>query len=290
MYYYIINPVAGRGNINPIQDKLRARLKELGIAGEFSKTTGAGDATKMARNAVLKGYTTIVAVGGDDTVNEVINGIDQDNVAVGVIPTGKSNTIASHLGIKTWQQGCEVLSARRIIDYNLIAAGQKFFLSTLSLGFETHLEKHLDTDEEGLKARTSQLLKGLGHATTFDPLACHIAIDKNLEISCHAFSMSISNQKFYNPTAENKLIVSISSKPSKAALTQYLWRLMRRSEALDDATTTRFLADRLLLTTKPVTGITIDGKVAGRTPVAIRLTDRSIRMICEKPDSGFKNP
>lgn len=288
MYYYIINPVAGRGSINNVQDKLRARLKELGIAGEFAKTTGAGDATRMAQTAIKKGFSTIVAVGGDDTVNEIVNAVTGEAAAIGIIPTGSSNTIAARLGVTNWQQSCEVLSARRLVEFSLIAAGQKFFLSTLSLGFETHLDKHIDTETAGLRARGSQFWKSLGHATSFEPLSCDIKIDKDLELSCQVFSLSIANQRFYNPAAEDKLVVSISDKPSRAALTPYLWRLMRRSEALDDATTTRFVAERLLIQTDPVTGLTIDGKVAGRTPVAIRLTDQKIRFICEKPSTGFK--
>src|SRR4051794_40785384 len=113
MYYYILNPAAGKGTVNSTQDKLRVRLRELGIEGEFVKTTGPGDATKMAKQAVEKGHTTIVVVGGDGTVNEVINGITKDTVAVGIIPAGHSNLLAHRLGITGWQQACEVLSARR---------------------------------------------------------------------------------------------------------------------------------------------------------------------------------
>src|SRR5947208_682989 len=99
MYYYIINPSAGGGAINQIQDKLRARLQTLGISGEFAKTTGPGDATKMAAAAISSGATTVVAVGGDGTVNEVVNGISKDQVAVGIIPIGHTNFLANRLGI-----------------------------------------------------------------------------------------------------------------------------------------------------------------------------------------------
>jgi diacylglycerol kinase (ATP) len=102
MYYYIVNPAAGRGQVKNLQDKLRGRLDELGIRGEWAKTTGPGEATKMTKAAIAAGHTTIVAVGGDDTVNEVINGIDRENVAIGIIPIGTTNRIATQLGIITW--------------------------------------------------------------------------------------------------------------------------------------------------------------------------------------------
>src|SRR6516225_10814395 len=156
MYYYIVNPAAGRGQIKNLQDKMRSRLDDLGIRGEWAKTTGAGDATRLAKAAVASGHTTIVAVGGDDTVNEVINGVDKSNVAVGIIPIGTANRVAGQLGIVQWQQACEALAARRLTPYSLIAAGQKFFLSTLTLGFETDLDKAVDTVDSSMRGRLGQ--------------------------------------------------------------------------------------------------------------------------------------
>ena len=60
------------------------------------------------------------------------------------------------LGIVQWQQACEALAARRLTPYSLIAAGQKFFLSTLTLGFETDLDKTIDTTATGWRARKSR--------------------------------------------------------------------------------------------------------------------------------------
>lgn len=288
MYYYIINPTAGRGAINQLQEKLRARLKDLGISGEFAKTTGPGEASQMARTAIAKGYKTIVAVGGDETVNEVINGISGNNVAVGIIPIGKSNILAHKLGIFSWQQACEVLAARRLSSFGLIAAGQHFFLSTLTLGFETDLDKRMDSDESDWRSRLGQFKKSWGHASNFTPLKCSLQLDDNLEVDCSIFTLSVSNQKFLNPLAENKLVVSIFDKPTKRLLTSYLWQLVRKKEPLEEVATSRFTANRIIIDTKPTTGIMIDGKLAGRTPIAIRLTDKRIRFICEKPDSAFR--
>ena len=94
MYYYIVNPVAGNSRTRSLQDKLRVNLRAIGIDGEFARTTGPGDATRLAKHAIEKGYTTIVAVGGDGTVNEVINGIGEANVAIGIMPLGHTNAVA----------------------------------------------------------------------------------------------------------------------------------------------------------------------------------------------------
>jgi diacylglycerol kinase family enzyme len=285
MYYYIVNPTAGNGTIRNLQDKLRARLTELGIDGEWAKTTAPGEATKMAKAAVAKGHTTIVAVGGDDTVNEVINGIAKENVAVGILPIGNDNRIAARLGIDSWQQACEVLAARRLTPYSLIAAGQKFFLSTLTLGFETDVDKHVETPQEGVRGRLSHLRQSWGHARSYEPLKCHIVADDDLKIEASIFSLSVSNQKFDNPLSDNRLVVTLSDRPKARQLGAYLWNRTHTNSPLQESPTTRFLATRVVIETTPVTGIMVDGKVAGRTPIAIRLTDRRVRFITEKAAS-----
>jgi diacylglycerol kinase family enzyme len=292
MYYYVVNPAAGRGQIKHLQDKLRSRLDELGIRGEWAKTTGPGDATRMTKAAIASGHNTIVAVGGDDTVNEVINGIGQANAAVGIIPIGSNNRLAAQLGIITWPQACEALAARRLTSYSLIAAGQNFFLSTLTLGFETDLDKTVDTTDTGVRARTRQFRQSFGAARNFERLRCRIEVDDQFSLECDLFSLSIANQKFLNPLADNRLIISISDHPGhQLRLGRMVWHTLRNrvAGALDDRASTRFLADRVVVETDPPKGIMVDGKVAGRTPIAIRLTDRRIRFVTEKIVADFKD-
>jgi diacylglycerol kinase (ATP) len=291
MYYYIVNPAAGGVQRN--QDKVRQRLDELGIRGEWAKTTGPGEATKMAKAAIAKGHTTIVAVGGDDTVNEVINGITASNIAVGIIPLGSANHVAMQLGIENWHDACAVLAARRLTSYSLIGAGQKFFLSTLTMGFETELDKQLDaTDASGFNARLRQFLAGWGHARNYEALSCRIRVNDTFTIEGNVFSLSIANQKVLNPLAENRLLISMSDRPAKRLqLGSFLWNLLRNNTAgahVEEAATTRFLAERVLIETTPPTGLMIDGKVGAKTPIAIRLTDRKIRFITEKPEATLR--
>ncbi len=290
MYYYIINPSSNRGAINGIQDKLRAELNSVGIGGEFAKTTGPGEATKMAKVAVEKGFTTVVVIGGDNTVNEVVNGLAGSNAALGIIPIGSTNALANQFGISSWQQAVGVLAARRITSYGLIAAGQKFFLSTLTLGFETDLDKNVDiAPEQKIKQRLGQFKAAFGHARHYQTLQCHLTIDDKLEIDANIFSLSLTNQKFSNPLASNELEISAIEKPSTTSMATYLWRHLKGAKSTQDIPSTRLHGQRVVISTEPATGIMIDGKVAGRTPIAIRLTDRRIRIITEKQLGDIKS-
>lgn len=282
MYYYIINPAAGKAMAHTIQDKLRTELKALGIGGEFVTTTGPGDATKLASQAIAKGFTTIVAVGGDETVNEVINGVVSDQAAVGVIPIGVTNQIANQLGIHTWQQGCTVLAARRISEYALIAAGEDFLLSSLTLGFETELPEVVTPPSSSLKDKVLHLRDSFKRAQDYEPIACSIDVDGKYTVRAKVFSLSVTNQKFISSTAPNELSVSITDRPNKRQIGSLLL-LGKHSESLGELATTHFQGKRITLSTTPSTNVAIDGKIVARTPLTIRLTDRRIRFIVEKP-------
>lgn len=74
-------------------------LEEAGIAAEAFVTDGVGSATVQARQAVVQGCDTVLAIGGDGTVHEVLQSLVGSDVALGVIPLGTANALAADLGL-----------------------------------------------------------------------------------------------------------------------------------------------------------------------------------------------
>src|SRR2546428_26942 len=62
-------------------------------------TFEAGDAQHLARHAAMEGPDVVVAVGGDGTLNEVVNGLDGYDTPLGVLPFGTANDFARQAGI-----------------------------------------------------------------------------------------------------------------------------------------------------------------------------------------------
>jgi len=279
MYYYILNPAAGRGKVSQIEQRLRDRLKELGISGEFAKTTGPADATKMAYAAVAKGANTIVAVGGDGTVNEVINGIKKDNVAVGIVPVGKQNSLAKKLGVYNWQQAAELLASRRLSSFNLMAAGSHYFLSDLSVGYNAHLDKQVDSGSTGLKNRLREISQTFTHTKNFETFKCKLTIDDDLKLEAEMFSLEVTNQKFQDPATANKLVLTFSERPTGKQLGSQVFKKVWSKSSYDQFHS-RLLANRVLIETSPEQSVMIDSKLSGRTPVVVRLTEKKIRFVC----------
>lgn len=97
----IYNPLAGglkkmAKNLNLLVE----HLKKRGVEFRLHKTEYEKHAVKLTKDAIEKGATTIVSMGGDGTNNEVLNGFcNFENVTFGIIPCGTGNDFASHVGI-----------------------------------------------------------------------------------------------------------------------------------------------------------------------------------------------
>lgn len=103
MYNFIVNPNARSGLGQSIWDDLEAILRKKGIEYQVFFTKYQKHATKITNELTSDGEEhTIIALGGDGTVNEVVNGIaDFDKVIFGYIPIGSSNDFARGLKLPT---------------------------------------------------------------------------------------------------------------------------------------------------------------------------------------------
>jgi diacylglycerol kinase (ATP) len=97
----IYNPASGQhvnGYLASIENAC-AVLREAGVEAEILPTQGPGTAGEIARQAVEKGCDTVLACGGDGTVNEVLQTLAGGTTALGVVPMGTANALASDLGL-----------------------------------------------------------------------------------------------------------------------------------------------------------------------------------------------
>jgi diacylglycerol kinase (ATP) len=88
----IVNPAAGNGRAARTWAAVERELAAL--RPELALTESPGHATAIARRACADGFTHLLAVGGDGTLHEVINGIDRPGVALAVVPAGTANDFA----------------------------------------------------------------------------------------------------------------------------------------------------------------------------------------------------
>lgn len=146
-YLLIVNPVAGGGTAEQSIPDIERRLRDLGLEFDLVRTERPWHASELAQAAAAK-VDIVVAVGGDGTANEVLNGLmlakKAGHVAtMGVLCVGRGNDFAFGMGIPAdLAAGCEALAAdhRRMIDVGYVVGGDfpegRYFGNGIGIGFD----------------------------------------------------------------------------------------------------------------------------------------------------------
>lgn len=107
--FAVVNPAAGSGGTRRRWPGLRDELRRAGFELESAETTAPGAATVLARQAAHAGWPLVIAVGGDGTVNETINGLvdatGRAGAALAVVPTGRGRDVCRNLAMPMRLEG-----------------------------------------------------------------------------------------------------------------------------------------------------------------------------------------
>ncbi len=142
----VVNPAAGGGRTRWLWPGLRDRLARLGLDFDVVETTGPGSAVEATRRAVADGWPLVVAVGGDGTVNEVVNGLTDSAglplATLGIVVTGRGRDVCRNLGVSPDPD----VAARRLLEgeetrVDLGVAewgenGRRYFVNAAGVGFD----------------------------------------------------------------------------------------------------------------------------------------------------------
>jgi diacylglycerol kinase (ATP) len=157
----IVNPAAGGGRCGQLAPAALQNLAESGIEIEVARTTRAGEATEIARAAYARGIRRFLAVGGDGTSHEIVNGLfpeaantPTERPTLGFLPLGTGNSFLRDFSteglaysLKAIREGkrcaCDVIRLRH-------AEGDIYFLNLFSLGFPADVAETTNRRFKGL--------------------------------------------------------------------------------------------------------------------------------------------
>ncbi len=140
----IVNPAAGGGRCGRLAPAALERVRAAGIDLDVAHTSRPGEATGLARSAYAQGTRNFLAVGGDGTSYEIINGLfpeaaTGDRVALGFLPLGTGNSFLRDFTSRGVEHTIEALKEgrRRACDVIRVrhSEGELYFSNLLSLGF-----------------------------------------------------------------------------------------------------------------------------------------------------------
>lgn len=166
----IINPAAGAGKTARRWPHIRARLQHIDLRFDFDLTEAPGHARELARMAVQRGYELVVSVGGDGTINEVVNGMydtgGMNDVRLGIICTGTGGDYIRTLGVpKTYLDACNSLTSPKklaadvgVVEYRCgEETVRRLFVNFAGLGFDAEVVRATTQRLKMLRATASYL-------------------------------------------------------------------------------------------------------------------------------------
>lgn len=145
----VANPIAGRGQGRSAALELEEGLKSLGAATEVYLTVGRGDAWHWLR-ARRRDPDLVVAIGGDGTVREVLSGLVDPDVPVGILPLGTANVLATELGLpRDVHRAIEIFARKRSTQIDVATVNGRLCFLVMGVGFDGHAVRELEARRSG---------------------------------------------------------------------------------------------------------------------------------------------
>jgi diacylglycerol kinase (ATP) len=157
-FFAIVNPAAGGGRSAKLAGPALDGLRKSGLEVDYVSTNAPGDAVRLAREAYAQGYRRFLAVGGDGTGHEILNGIfgggmvapgaasrhsPADRVAMGFLPLGTGNSFLRDYTREGAKASLQALLERRTRTIDLMrlthSTGETYSFNLVSVGFTANV-------------------------------------------------------------------------------------------------------------------------------------------------------
>ncbi|HSU12925.1 diacylglycerol kinase family protein [Longimicrobium sp.] len=289
----VLNPVAGQADTDRVLRLLAGAFAVRRSPFDVVETRGAGDAVRFAREAAEQGYRSVVAVGGDGTVGEVITGLAGTGVPLGIIPKGTGNQVAFNLGIpRSVEHAVDVVVNGRTepMDLGQVAEG-RYFAVAAGTGVDAEivaLATRELKDRWGFGAYIYAILK----VASAPPAARYRISADGQELELDASMVLVANMGMVvtNPQTlrfrlapegthrDGRLDLCIFAPRTATHAAQMLWRMYRQRFGGDERMI--FLQARdITIETEPTVLTEADGEPLGQTPLRARAVPGGINVL-----------
>jgi len=189
--FFIVNSRIGEQKMKALHDAVLHYFPDQTY--EIHATEYGGHAKVLAQEAKKKGIEKVVAVGGDGTVNEVIQVMANSGCILGIVPTGSGNGLARHCSIPlSIHDAVGLVAEGKSMFIDLGKANDIFFISNAGVGFDATVCNTIkQTKSRGLKMYIKKVTQ---HFFTYKPVTYTINIDGQ-EMTRQAFFLNVANGK-----------------------------------------------------------------------------------------------
>jgi YegS/Rv2252/BmrU family lipid kinase len=278
----ILNPAARSDKAS----RLRERIATLSGGAPMRLTSEAGDARRIAAEAVREGFEVVIAAGGDGTLNEVVNGIGGSSVRLGILPVGTMNVFATELGIPqgNLERAWNVIEHGKVVEVDLPQANDTHFIQLAGVGLDAEVVRKTTADSK-------RALGPLSYLLTLVQVAAHKPSRVMLEaeggrISEGSFAL-IGNGRLYGgpfPVFQRANLFD-GLLDVLVFQNQSHWDVVRYFQAIAFGTHPQlpdveyFQTSTLRVTSSGDVPVELDGEVAGMLPCLFSVSSQKLRVL-----------
>lgn len=294
--WVIVNPNAGSvDDLAGIQEAL-GRLPDTSV----KRTEEAGDAERLAREALERGVERVVAAGGDGTLNEVLNGLSADfgRACLGLLPLGTGNDFARTIGVPSDLEGAlAVLKEGRMRTLDVARAnvnGQgRCFLNVSAGGFSGEVSERA-SEAKDRWGPLAYMRAAIGALPELKGFLARITLNGAETLELETYNIVVSNGRYVAsgiPVAPRAvlddglldvMIAPATTIPQLAVLVPTV--LLGRHT--DSPLLIFRKATRVEIEGEPPMAFNVDGEILGEGTARFEILPRALRMIVGPAEEG----
>jgi len=298
----IVNPNAGNGRGKKDWTNISSLLMKAGIHFNVLFTERKGQAIDFTLEGITAGFRKIITVGGDGTLNEVVNGVFSNNIcstteiSLGLIPVGTGNDWGRMFGIPLdYERAISIIAENKqlIHDIGVISyfigteRYNRHFINIAGLGFESVVVRRTNIQKDkGRGGKLIYLYSLLMSLLYYKNTEAEVMVD-NVKINAEVFSINVGNGRYcgggmrQTPNAlpnDGLLDVTIINGMGKLEIIRNL-RILYDGTILSHPKIDGYRCSNLKVSSDSILYAEADGESLGHTPVEFKIIPASINVI-----------
>ncbi len=296
----IVNPVAGAGRTARVWPQIMGLFKGNGLRFEHDLTEAPGHAVVLAKAAAERGYELVVSVGGDGTVNEVVNGLyESGNIKgarLGIISTGTGGDYVRTVGVpRSYEEACRCFIEPKTLTVDLGVVEyanngktiERLFVNFAGLGFDAEIVQRTTHQFKALGGLLSYLMGALATLVFYRNRKVSLIIDGE-EVEKDVCTVIMNNGRYGGggmftapdaDLADGLLDVLIIDDIGKVDLLWSLPRIYKGTHLTHPKVTMRRAREIEIRCRDGRMHLQADGELLGKLPARFRVLPSSLNIV-----------
>ena len=294
-WFAVLNPASGGGRALRDGPRIEAALADAGLRSRLAISERPGHAITLAETAAREGLRRFIAIGGDGTLDEMVNGLLRAGTPPGeatlaLLPVGRGDDWArTHNIPRRLEQAVQLIAAGRTILHDVGVAqfqrdgSTRYFINVAGVGFDAYVVEQTQATRLGPLSYLAGLLRGFAtyRAPRMTVSADAMQLEEPLFVAFAAVGRYCGGGMHVAPAAvtdDGLLDVVTIGEIGRVELVVNLRRLFDGSlPRYRKVRTAR--CERVRVETSPPSAVQADGELLGEAPVTFSVLARAIRVI-----------